>query len=725
MADKRVPRLRRRALTIVGALAGMLAVPVVTSSCHSNTSPNATSTSGGVADSGVSDALAEAEADGEAEAGDAEAGPQYVGERVIVVVAPGLRADTVGQNMPNLAALSKRGVTFSDHHSVFPSTTMPNAASLATGMYPGKHGVFGTTVYEPGLDGVLASGELFTGGKPVPLDDDGVLDALATKRGGRVYSAGSIIERAVGQGARTFAMGKAGAARLQDPSGAGELVDEQRVWPLDFAQALLGTDAGLPRSAYLGFPPGTIPMGLYAPYTTRPVAPIDYTILIPGDQLELVSIPSDPVVPVCPGADEVAYFSSMFLNQVLASKAPDLSILWLPSPDDSNRLLGPGTPGGVCGVQLVDYFLGDLDTQLKKLGLRDHTNLIVVSDHGVSSVAGDAAIFPLRGLDREDMEMDLPVPHFPAKVGAPDPKGYSLSGEVRLSEILYNAGWQAYDGPAIASSMMMGIAGTAAFDNAPRVYSQPDFASVMDPIPDAPPPGAVVVAKNGGSELVYLIGQDTKLMGDLVKVLQSRQEIGAIFVADRYGTLPGTLPLSAIGLAADPTDMASVASTPDLIVAYRWDDTASIAGVKGTEYSSVLNRRGTSGGSSPGDMSRGVLVAAGPSFKKNAMVSLPSSVVDIAPTIARIMGFDLDGVDGRVLIEALANPRAGEEPAKAADAATVKTSAPVQNLKRYRPTSPFSSDVDPKDHQFDFVLHTKKLHQGDKDYLYFDSAGDP
>ena len=57
--------------------------------------------------------------------------------RVIIFVWDGLRADDVTpENMPNYFALVRSGVVFADHHSVYPTFTMMNSASIATGTYP-------------------------------------------------------------------------------------------------------------------------------------------------------------------------------------------------------------------------------------------------------------------------------------------------------------------------------------------------------------------------------------------------------------------------------------------------------------------------------------------------------------------------------------------------------------------------------------------------------------
>src|SRR5262249_3400044 len=63
-------------------------------------------------------------------------------------------------------------------------------------------------------------------------------------------------------------------------------------------------------------------------------------------------------------------------------------------------------------------------------------------------------------------------------------------------------------------------------------------------------------------------------------------------------------------------------------------------------------RRGDHG--TPGRANvRNTLIAAGPHFKSGLRSNIPSGNVDVAPTIAHLLGFELPGADGRVLHEAL------------------------------------------------------------------------
>jgi hypothetical protein len=55
----------------------------------------------------------------------------------LVIVVDGLRPDYVTPDaMPRLVQLGRRGAVFNAHHSVVPTVTRVNAASIATGVYP-------------------------------------------------------------------------------------------------------------------------------------------------------------------------------------------------------------------------------------------------------------------------------------------------------------------------------------------------------------------------------------------------------------------------------------------------------------------------------------------------------------------------------------------------------------------------------------------------------------
>ena len=76
--------------------------------------------------------------------------------RVIVFVWDGLRADDLTPEIaPNYFRMARAGVVFADHHAVYPTFTMMNSASIATGTYPGVHGFYGNVVYAPAANCLL------------------------------------------------------------------------------------------------------------------------------------------------------------------------------------------------------------------------------------------------------------------------------------------------------------------------------------------------------------------------------------------------------------------------------------------------------------------------------------------------------------------------------------------------------------------------------------------
>ena len=137
--------------------------------------------------------------------------------------------------------------------------------------------------------------------------------------------------------------------------------------------------------------------------------------------------------------------------------------------------------------------------------------------------------------------------------------------------------------------------------------------------------------------------------------LQSRLQFGAIFVSDKYGEIAGTLRMSLI-----KTENSGNGRAPDIIVSFSYDENVAVAGKSGVSYASSINRRGDHGSFSPTDTHIS-LMASGPDFESGLYDTLPTSNVDIAPTVARILQFSMPAVQGRVLEEALrGGPPVGE-----------------------------------------------------------------
>ncbi len=109
-----------------------------------------------------------------------ETKPAASDRHVVVVVWDGMRPDFVTErNAPTLWKLSREGVTFRHHHSVYPTMTYVNGAAIATGVYPNRNGLVGNREYRPRIDAqkefesaapeIIKKGDETSGGKYLAL----------------------------------------------------------------------------------------------------------------------------------------------------------------------------------------------------------------------------------------------------------------------------------------------------------------------------------------------------------------------------------------------------------------------------------------------------------------------------------------------------------------------------------------------------------------------------
>jgi arylsulfatase A-like enzyme len=618
--------------------------------------------------------------------------------RVIVLVWDGLRADDLTPEItPNYFALARSGVVFADHHAVYPTFTMMNSASIATGAYPGAHGFYGNVVYVPSARGKNAKGAALDFSAPAFIEDFGVVEAVREAYDGKLTLVPTMLQAAQARGLTTAVVGKFGAAFIQDYTRGGIILDEDAAMPLGFAKELQLAGYALPRNTVHGYEAGALTL---AQDNGDPTAPIPIARLKDGqtgDPLDRSGALS---------RRGFTYLTDVFLNYILPNKKPGLTIFWSKEPDATSHAYGPGTYNSIDATRMNDEILGRILAKLRELGWENSTDIIITQDHNHSTVSGDVSHFPLRAIaDRA--------------VGAPDPHGYAVSGFVRTAELLSRDGLKAWDGAGCRDiPVLSGITadGTHLYpvkdDRDGEVcgraqnYTSPGYV-----VPKPVPAGAIVVAANAGSDYLFVPDHNTETVGAAVACLQSRLQFGAIFVSDRYGDIAGTLPMSLI-----KTENGGRA--PDIIVSFSYDETTAVAGKSGVSYASSVNRRGDHGSFSPTDVHIS-LMARGPHFKLGLRDPLPSANVDIAPTVARILGFSMPDAQGRVLEEALEGG-----PALTEYAVSNKTyqSSKQTGLSMRLPTDLEGRSVDPKLTTYWVELRTKFLSRGDATYTYFDQA---
>jgi arylsulfatase A-like enzyme len=622
------------------------------------------------------------------------------GRRVIIFVWDGLRADELTPDIaPYYFALARSGVVFADHHAVYPTFTMMNSASIATGAYPGMHGFYGNVVYAPSAKGRNAKGADIDFSAPAFIEDFGVVEAVRDAYQGRLALVPTMLEAAQGKGLTTAAIGKFGAAFIQDYKRAGIILDEDAAMPIGFARELQQAGYPLPRNSGNAYEVGALTL---ANDNGDPTASSPIQRLKDGQTAN----PLD-----CSGALSrrgFTYLTDVFVNYILPNKKPDLTIFWSKEPDATNHAYGPGTCNSIDATRMNDEFLGRVIEQLRQLGWEKSTDIIVTQDHGHGTVSGDVTYFPLRSIvDRG--------------VGAYDPHGFSVSGFVRTAELLNRDGLKAYDGagcrdiPILSGMMADGTHLHARKDDQhgevcgrPNKYTSPSYA-VPKPLPD----GAIVVAANAGSDYLFVPDGDIKTVKAAVVSLQSRLQFGAIFVSDKHGEIAGTLPMSLI-----KTDSGASGRAPDIIVSFSYDENVAVAGRSGISYASSVNRRGDHGSFSPTDTHISLL-ASGPDFKSGFYDPLPTANVDIAPTVARILQFDMPAAQGRVLEESL---QGGPPVTEYTVMNNVHRSSNRSGLIVKLPTDLDGRAVDPKLTSYSVELKTKILTRGAASYTYFDQA---
>ena len=635
-------------------------------------------------------------------------------KKVIVFVWDGLRPDSVTQaDTPNLYAMKMAGVDFQDNHSTYPTFTMMNSAAFATGSFPATTGFYGNTLWAPGATGPSSGGAAQDFVDPAFTEDYAVLQDLDTYYDNRLLLVSTLFQAAQARGLTTAAVGKSGAAFLQDYRKGGYIVDEKLVWPLSLAREIQAIGDVLPATTPFAYAPGQLTLSAVNGSPTASVGRVTLSDKATGDPTAAQPAPPSPAN---------LYLLQTYLTYVLP-KAPDVTLIWFRSPDSPQHNYGPGSPTYHDALKNQDFLLGKLQAGLKAQGWDKTTDLVVVSDHGHSSVSGPLATFPLRAITA-------------GAVGAVDSNGWSVSGDVRLADLLSRVGGgtptfpNVFDGngcmyvPAMSGVKSDGgpvypvlpfDATCAANKTAPtntHGYTTKSFA-----VPASLPAGSIVIATNGGSDYLYVTDHSATTVQNLVTFLQKREEVGAIFVHSMYGAINGTIPMSTV-------KVENAGRAPDIIISYDFDEAAMVAGVPGIEYESMSasNNRGMHGSFSPRDV-HNTLIAAGPDFKAGFADTLPTGNVDVAPTVAQLFGLSLPGANGRPLLEALASGGAAIGDYTSVPS-TVNPTAAATGLTFQLPTDPTGATTDPAltVGSYSIDLNVKTLTRGAQSWTYFDSA---
>ena len=585
----------------------------------------------------------------------------------IIFVADGLRHGSVTPtDTPALYRVRTQGVYFANSHSVFPSLTMPNAAAIATGHYPGDTGQFANQIF-------IAYPVFNTGnfgqqiGTMVPdVEDPLVLADINDHFGGNYLREASIVAFARSYGYNTAVIGKTGPTAAQD------------LFELDTARGALR----MPITIILEGATG----GLRAVPTSE-----ETIALLKSAGLE----PAPPARNQPTGTNETPgttaanvehqqWFADATTKAILPafvkSPEPFMLVFWSGDPDltqhvqgDSLNQLAPGINGATSKdavrnadrnlKQILDYLDAHPD-------VRDNTNIFVTSDHGFSTVsrreidavgrATGSYSATLRYLDiagRQEVNTGHLPPGFLAIDLARHLNLPLYDPEIQIQES-GNRRYMTIDptGAQLRSDIRQRPSTGAALIGGTGRIARPTDA-------------AVIVAQSS----IYIPGGDRGMVERIVRFLATQDYVGGIFVHDRFGQMPGALQMSDIGLVGSATT-----PKPAIVVSFKsFSLDSANPHMSGVIVGGVRQHGQGDHGSLARANTFNNMAAIGPDFKRRFVSQTPVSNADLQPTLAYLMKKrmrSLGKLRGRIIAEALV----GGPPATRSSRA-VKRSRPSEN----------------------------------------------
>ena len=518
---------------------------------------------------------------------------------VVLFVADGLRSRIVDDSTaPTMAALAREGVSLRNSHALFPTLTTANASAMATSHMLGDTGDFANFIYAGFA--VAAAGNSVT---PF-LENDAVLGEVDAHFTGNYLDEETILALARDKGYSTAAVGKVGPALIFDHtarSGADTIIVDDAT----------GSSRGIPLAAEMtkrlraaGLPPAAPSRGANHNFGTlvANVAQQDY----------FAAVTTNVILPMFKERDR-----------------PFVLVFWSRDPDatqhlqgDSLQALVPGIngPTSLAAIRNADDDLARIRAALSDLGLLEMTDIIAAADHGFSTIS------------KESHTSSTVKVKF-----ADTPEGRLPAGFVAL-DLAHALNEPLFDPDDRGRLVADGL--------------HPKIGNGLIGDKDRP---KIVVAANGGSDLIYLPDGDKDLARRVIEILLAQDYLSGIFVDSRFGKFPGTLTLGDVALEG-----GAVTPHPAIVVSFRSFDT--ICGEPVRCAVEVADTPLPEGQGMHGSFSRAdtwnFMAMQGPDFKSRFVDPAPASNADIGRTIAQLLGLkvrDNGKLFGRVLTEVLPN----------------------------------------------------------------------
>ena len=576
--------------------------------------------------------------------------PSTTQHNLIIFIADGLRHDSVNAaDAPTLLALRRRGVHFSNSHSLYPTLTTPNASAIATGHYLGDTGDFSNSEYV-GYPSFNHGGFGKVPGTPTPfLENDLVLgDVSDHAAGGNFLNEISLLALARTHGFNTAAIGKLGPTALQDITQLQPVDGHFTVPTTVILDDSTGSPGGVPVAPEIQAALAAAGLGSKPTPREQPTG----TAFTPGTLTANVG--------------QQKWFADAATSAILPTFTrngrPFVLLFWSRDPDgsqhnqgDSLGKLQPGINGPTsrAGIANADANLKQLlDYLAANPALNAVTDVFVTSDHGFATVSRheiDAAGHPTHAYAAgfsylgADHKPEMPPGWLPPGFLAIDlahALGLPLFDPDSQVEAAGDARYEPVDPTrqGVPNSRQHPALGDGLLGGSGLVQEQID--------------ARVIVSASGGSDLLYVADGDRELARRIVEFLSRQDYVGGVFVDRGLGRLPGALPLDAIALEG-----SARMPRPSIVVAFKSFELnhADLLSAIQISDTPLQEGQGMHGGFGR-DSTFNNMAAAGPDFKQGFEDPLPVSNADITPTLARVLGLELPtagGLQGRVLAEAL------------------------------------------------------------------------
>ena len=560
------------------------------------------------------------------------------GRNVIIFVADGLRPGSVTPTeAPTLYKIRHEGVDFTNSHALFPTFTTANASTLATGHYLGDTGDFSNTIYSgfpvPSADGSIA---------PF-IESDPILADLNDHYSGNYLNEESLLAAARKAGYSTASVGKLGPTLIQDVTQGNKQngkVPPPSTYIMDDST---GTEDGVPLNPTFKEALKTAGLPTKAPER--------------GDNGEAGSFSTTGTK--VPNTDQQKYFADATTKAILPTfqkkGKPFAMVYWSRDPDgtqhnqgDSLNSLTPGIngPTSKAAVKNADDNLKQILDTLKAKGLANNTDVFVTSDHGFGTISRSA--IDASGDTTKSYSATLDYPEVK--------KGFLPPGFLAIG-LAHDLNLPLYD-PNEASKKLDDKSNVTYHKMDPTKGQYPEYGAALiggaGKVTSGKTDAKVVVAANGGSDLIYLPNGDPALAQQVVKSLAGQDYVSGLFVDEKkFGSIPGALPISAIGLEG-----SAATPTPAIAVNFRSFATDPTNPENtGVEISDTNLQQGQG---MHGTLGRhdtfNNMAAIGPDFKSGFVDDSPVGNSDVQLTLANILGLKIPAVgnlQGRVLNEAL------------------------------------------------------------------------